>query len=414
MQSAWEEPSPDRLRAELVAGLVAGNRIRTPAVERAFRTVPRHLFVPGTVTPEQAYEDTTVATKHGPDGRTTSSVSAPWLQAYMLEQAGLRPGARVLEIGSGGYNAALIAEVAGPDGYVVTVDIDADITGLARAYLDRAGYPQVQVVHGDGELGYRPGAPYDAIVVTVEAGDVPPAWIEQLAPDGRIVVPLRLRTLTRCLTLRRRAGHLAAVAALQCGFVPMQGDHRQLVRRVPLRGDDVVLLLDDPAEVDAAALTAALDGPRTDVWSPVTITRDELDGFERLHLWLSAQPRPFGALAVDREATAGLLDPQDRFACPTLLAAGSFAYLAMRKVDDTRWQFGAHGFGPHAGPLTADMLELLARWDRDHRGRPGPQITVHPRGTQPPASDRPALLVTRRHATIAMAWQAGGESPALD
>jgi protein-L-isoaspartate(D-aspartate) O-methyltransferase len=400
-----ERSSPGRLRAELAASLMAKNWIRTPAVERAFRTVPRHLFVPDTVTPEQAYENTIVATKRGPDGNTMSSVSAPWLQSFMLEEVGITPGARVLEVGSGGYQAALIAELVSPDGLVVTVDIDAEITGLARTYLHRAGYPQVQVVHGDGDLGHPPGAPYDAIIITMEVGDVSPFWVEQLAPAGRIVLPLRMRTLTRCLTLHRRDDHLAASRVLQCGFVPMQGNRSQLARRIPLRGNDIVLLLDDPVDVDAAALTAALDGPREDVWSPVTITVQELESFESLHLWLSSRPRPFGALAVDRQRTEGLVDPQDRFTCPTLLGAGSFAYLTMRKIDDDRWQFGAHGFGPDAHALTADMLDLIAAWDRDYRHARAPEITVHPNGATPPAATgQQQLVVARRHTAIAVTW----------
>jgi protein-L-isoaspartate O-methyltransferase len=79
-----ESTSPDRLRADLAAHLTAKGWTRTPAVERAFRTVPRHLFVPDTVGLEQAYADEIVATKRGPDGKTTSSVSAPWVSLSTL------------------------------------------------------------------------------------------------------------------------------------------------------------------------------------------------------------------------------------------------------------------------------------------------------------------------------------------
>ncbi|BCY11030.1 methyltransferase, FxLD system [Actinoplanes sp. L3-i22] len=406
MDSVVEDMSPEQLRDRLATKLVAKNWIRTPAIEAAVRKVPRHLFVPDTVTAAEAYEDTTVATKRGLDGKTMSSVSAPWLQVFMLAEARLRPGSRVLEIGSGGYNAALIAELAGPQGHVVTLDIDADVTSAARAYLDRAGYPHVQVVHGDGEHGHQPGAPYDAIIITVEAADIPPAIIEQLGPAGVIVMPLRMRGITRALTLRRRGDHLTATAALQCGFVPMQGAGRDLTRRILLRGDAAVLRLDDPTEVDAAALTAALDRPRADVWSPVTITGQEGTSFEGLHLWLASQPRPFGTLIVDRERTAGLLEPQDKFTCPTLLSTDSLAYLTMRTTGDNRWQFGAHGFGPGADTLTSDLIDLLTAWDRDYRHRPAPDITVHPTGTPLPDGDQLRLLVPRRHTTIAVTWPA--------
>jgi protein-L-isoaspartate(D-aspartate) O-methyltransferase len=85
----------------------------------------------------------------------------------MLEAAGLEPGDRVLEIGSGGYDAALAAELVGPAGRVVSVDIDPEIVANARTALATAGYPQVEVVCADGEYGHEPGAAYDAVVVTV-------------------------------------------------------------------------------------------------------------------------------------------------------------------------------------------------------------------------------------------------------
>ena len=166
----------------------------------------------------------------------------------------------------------------------------------------------------------------------------------------------------------------------------------------------MLLLDDDPIGVDTGALAAALDTPRVDVWSPVTITMHEPTAFENLHLWLSSQPRPFGALAVDRDATRGLVDPQDRFTCPTLLTADTFAYLAMRKIDDNNWQFGAHGFGPDAADLTSDLIELLTVWDQDHRHGAGPDIAVYPAGTFPDATERLQLLVPRRDTTIAVTW----------
>ncbi|MEU7171542.1 methyltransferase, FxLD system [Micromonospora tulbaghiae] len=405
--SALDTSSTDEARARLADQLLARRWVTSPAVEAAFRRVPRHLFATHGISIDAAYADDVVITSRGPDGRATSSISAPWLQAYMLEQAGLRPGARVLEVGSGGYNAALIADVVGPEGTVVTIDIDANVIERARTGLDRAGYQQVTAVHGDGEYGHQPGAPYDAIIVTVETPDLPPAWLDQLAPAGVLIVPLRMRGMTRCLTLRRHEDHLLAAAALQCGFVPMQGDGRSPARRLALRGDDVVVVLDDTtAEVSLDALAAALHTQRLEAWSPVTITMEEGSSFESLHLWLASQPRPFGTLAVDRERSAGLVDPQDRFVCPTLLTADSFAYLAMRKLDDTTWQFGTHGFGPDADTLATDMLDLITVWDHHHRHSPGPKITVHPTGTHPPEPDGPQLLVTRRHAAIMVTWSA--------
>ncbi|MFC0567512.1 methyltransferase, FxLD system [Plantactinospora siamensis] len=392
------------MRQRLAEQLTGKGLLAQPEVAAAFRAVPRHLFAPPGTSLEAAYADEALVTKRDADGKATSSISAPWLQAYMVQTAGLRPGARVLEIGSGGYNAALVAEIVGPTGAVTSIDIDTDVVGHARAALTRAGYLHVQVFPADAEHGYPARAPYDAIIVTVEANDIPPAWTAQLAPGGVLVVPLRIRANTRCLTLRRQDDHLTATAALQCGFVPMQGHGHSPTHRLSLLGEDAVLELDEATSLNPTAFGAALHQPRAEAWSPVALATDDNTAFESLHLWLASQPRPFAVLTVDRERTAGLLDPQDRFVCPTLLAPDSLAYLTVRRSDDSRWQLGAHGFGPHGTDLAQEMTDLIRIWDRHHRHTDDPHITIHRAGTQLSPSASPRLLVRRRHTVIAVAW----------
>jgi protein-L-isoaspartate(D-aspartate) O-methyltransferase len=110
----------DRLAERVAARHRAVGLVLPAEIDRALRTVPRHLFT-GDAALEAAYEDAALITKRDERGVAVSSVSAPWLQTLMLGQAGLSPGDRVLEIGSGGYNAALIREVVGPAGSVTTV-----------------------------------------------------------------------------------------------------------------------------------------------------------------------------------------------------------------------------------------------------------------------------------------------------
>ncbi len=101
----------------------------------------------------------------------------------MLAQLDVRPGHRILEIGAGtGYNAALLAHLASPSGRVTTVELDPGIAAEAGKALAAAGYGHVAAVAGDGEYGHAPGAPYDRIIVTAGAWELPAAWADQLAP----------------------------------------------------------------------------------------------------------------------------------------------------------------------------------------------------------------------------------------
>ncbi|XVQ11727.1 methyltransferase domain-containing protein [Spirillospora sp. CA-255316] len=120
--------------------------------------------------------------------RATSSSSAPFIMAEVIDALELEPGMRLLEIGTGtGYNAAVLAGILG-DGNVVSVEIDPVAAERARAALEKVGCA-VHVVTGDGEQGYPARAPYDRIVVTASARTVPPAWVEQTRPGGTILVP---------------------------------------------------------------------------------------------------------------------------------------------------------------------------------------------------------------------------------
>lgn len=163
-----------QLRAALADYIRGRKTFRTSRVEDAFRTVPRHVFLPG-VDLETAYAPRPVVTKRADDGTTVSSASSPNLVAEMLELLDVQPGHRVLEIGAAtGINAALLAELAGPTGEVVTIELDDDLATGARDGLAVAGYHKVEVICGDGALGHPSSAPYDGIIVTAGHGTSPP------------------------------------------------------------------------------------------------------------------------------------------------------------------------------------------------------------------------------------------------
>jgi protein-L-isoaspartate(D-aspartate) O-methyltransferase len=180
-------------RERLVAEVLQTSGIRDERIAAALRDVPRHLFLPH-LPPADAYLDDAIVTKRDADGQPISSSSQPAIMAIMLDQLTLAPGQRVLEIGAGtGYNAALMRHIVGPQGTVISVDIDDDLVGRAREHLASAGYPDVTVVAADGADGYPAGAPYDRVIATVGVSDLAPAWLDQVGPGARIVVPLDVR-----------------------------------------------------------------------------------------------------------------------------------------------------------------------------------------------------------------------------
>jgi protein-L-isoaspartate(D-aspartate) O-methyltransferase len=214
-------------RTEMVQTLVTRHAVTSSSVEDAFLTVPRHLFVPH-VSATQAYDpDVAIPTHFGPDGVSISSSSAPTIMARMLEGLRCRSGDHVLEIGTGtGYNAALLAHLVGPGGAVTSIELDEPITREAEAHLRVAGVAGVRTIVGDGWLGDGAGAPFDGLVVTVGVSDISPAWVEQLRPSGRLVVPLWLGPgFEVAVNFERHGDGLASVAVEWCGFMRLRGAH---------------------------------------------------------------------------------------------------------------------------------------------------------------------------------------------
>lgn len=139
------DPTAEQLRDAMVRSLIELDAARDPRVIAAFRAVPRHLATPD-LDLARAYDaEFAAVTKTDATGVDISSVSAPRVQAMQIEQAQIQPGMTVLEVGSGGPNAAYLAEMVGAEGHVVTMDIDPDVTARATGFLQAAGYPDVTV-----------------------------------------------------------------------------------------------------------------------------------------------------------------------------------------------------------------------------------------------------------------------------
>jgi protein-L-isoaspartate(D-aspartate) O-methyltransferase len=178
-QKAGEDWSA--LRQRMVQEQVVERGIRDSATIAAMGRVPRHEFVPSQVR-RLAYEDTPLPIGHD------QTISQPYIVALMTELVRPKAGEKVLEVGTGsGYQAAVLA-AAGCR--VWTIEIFAALADEARARLRRLGYRDVVVLHGDGYAGWPEAAPFDAVVVTAGAEAVPPALVEQLAPRGRLAMPV--------------------------------------------------------------------------------------------------------------------------------------------------------------------------------------------------------------------------------
>lgn len=222
--AAFDGAHARQLHEALIAQLTRDGLLSDDVIAAAFRATPRHHFLPGRSL-DEIYADKAIAVKR--DGETwLSSSSQPAIMAIMLAQLGLAPGQRVLEIGAGtGYNAALIAHIVGPTGRVISIDLDDELVAAARGHLAAAGVGGVELRAGDGALGAPDAAPFDRIIVTVGAWDLLPAWRAQLAPDGRIVLPMTLLPGQMfSLALERRGDATwEALSARPCGFVAMRG-----------------------------------------------------------------------------------------------------------------------------------------------------------------------------------------------
>lgn len=209
------------LRQALVESLVEEGVIRSKIVKEAMLKVPREEFVPIHLR-HYAYEDTPLPIGYG------QTISAPHMVALMCEEAQLAPGMRVLEIGTGsGYHAAVIAEIVGPKGAVYSIERLAELSSFARRNLARTGYlDRVTLIIGDGSMGYPPAAPYDRIIVTAAAPEVPPPLIDQLARNGIMVIPVGDRFNQILYVVRKKSdGSIEYRTVTPCLFVPLIGRH---------------------------------------------------------------------------------------------------------------------------------------------------------------------------------------------
>lgn len=221
-----EEQAFRQARLEMVQKYIEGAGISNPDVLRAMRTVPRHRFVPKEYL-EKAYANHPLPIGYG------QTISQPYIVAWMTELLELKPGEKVLEIGTGsGYQAAILAEL----GYVevYSIEIVPELASSAARRLKELGYDKVHLTQGDGYYGWPEYAPFDAILVTAAPDHLPPPLVAQLKEGGRIVIPIGppgwYQTLWKFV---KEAGQIKAYNLGEVIFVPLTGPGVERQRQQP-------------------------------------------------------------------------------------------------------------------------------------------------------------------------------------
>ncbi len=201
-------------REKMVTEQIMARGIRDAQVLRAMRKVPRHLFVDPPLQ-KAAYEDRPLPIS------SNQTISQPYIVALMTAALDLNGNEKVLEIGSGsGYQCAILAEICRQ---VYTVERHAELLQRARKILDRLEYTNIFYHLSNGSLGWAENAPYDAVIVTAGAPEVPATLVEQLADGGRLVVPVGNRISQELTKIIKHNGHLEQKSLGGCQFVRLVG-----------------------------------------------------------------------------------------------------------------------------------------------------------------------------------------------
>lgn len=207
-------PEYETLRERMVREQLAARGIQDELVLQAMRTVPRHLFVPESLQ-DQAYRDQPLPIGKG------QTISQPYIVAAMTDYLELRPDDRVLEIGTGtGYQTAVLAELAY---HVYTIEWLGSLLKQAIRILEELGYDNITAQCGDGTLGWPEHSPYDGIMVTAAAPQVPRALVGQLGPGGRMLVPVGDALSQNLVKIVNAPGGLTQEILGGCRFVKLVG-----------------------------------------------------------------------------------------------------------------------------------------------------------------------------------------------
>jgi protein-L-isoaspartate(D-aspartate) O-methyltransferase len=398
----------DRLRAD---------RRASARVSEAFLVVPRHLFV-SVESAEQAYEDTAIVIKSDADGFPVSASTRPALMAIMLERLRLAAGHRVLEIGTGsGYNAALIAQIVGDSGSVVTIDVHPDLVDQARARLAAAGLADVTVVCGDGAGGVPGHAPYDRIIVTAGVWDLAPQWLAQLRGDGRIVAPVSIRGIQLAAAFEHAETYWVSRQACRCHFMRMTGLSAGPEVVVPLGPQPGLrALVADGGVPEAGPLYEAVCGPARQAPVPSGLRVGSIAELADLDLWLALTEPGLSRLNVmgrhEGRAGKGQRHIASRMSLGGFVECGSSGRIAVAALDvppglrqnDRSVEVAIRGYGTGSAALADRLARQAIVWDG--LGRPGAgslELAAYPAGTRRRAREG-RIMIRRPHTVLEAGW----------
>ncbi|MEU9735175.1 methyltransferase, FxLD system [Streptomyces sp. NPDC048002] len=402
---------PHQLRESLAQRLIDSGHLRSQAAVDAFRSTDRHAFLPG-VELERAYKEDAVPIKHDEYGEMISCISAPSVVATQLEQLGAQPGHKVLEAGAAtGYNAALLSKIVSPGGQVWTLDVDKDLVDGANKNLAEAGIDNATAVMADGAAGLPEHAPYDRIQFTVGAGDVPVKILDQLAPGGRLVLPMRIRgSISRSFAFERDADTWKTVSCEMATFVPLRkGVCDDVYTLVPMAGEgNVRLETFSEQDVDREALRTVLDEQQTKLYTGVKFRQGS--AWEWLYLYLACVlPNGLSRLPGQRPG----FTPHFGWGSMAAVDGGSLAYLTVREGEDEEgryWEVGAIGHGERGGDLAERVVSEIRAWDAsggNDAPEPGFRMATADSRDRLTASD-PRFVVDKPYSRLVIDWAGKG------
>lgn len=201
----------------LIEELEQRGYIQSQCVKKAFQHIPREQFIPKRLR-EHAYEDMPLFIGNG------QTISAPHMIAIMIEELELRPGLKILEVGTGsGYHAALVSQIIGSEGRVYSIERFEDLAEQARTNLKKVGIENVTVKHGDGSRGLSLHQPYDRIFVTCAAPSIPQPLKDQIDDPGIILIPVG-KTFCQLIKYKKENEKESSKNLMGCSFVPLIGE----------------------------------------------------------------------------------------------------------------------------------------------------------------------------------------------